>query len=174
MVEFPPPQAVTSFNPKRRGWQQLPRQELCWVCAAFPSAGWEANAPTWSYSGQEGGSSALGEESSKQPERAGGFTQLSLYLAPQPLDLKSLRFKDISSFRGCSVKQALATRPNILLVLAIMSQHWQKERCLKKEKDTNWNTPSFCRLCSPLGTPKESSTSLIKWFKLSGPLQRTQ
>lgn len=138
------------------------------VCAALPSAGWEANTPTRSYAEQEGGSSALWEGSYKQPEHDGVFIQISWYLAPQWLDLKSLRFKDISSFGGCSVKQALATRPNILLVLAIVSQHWQNRGSLKKKKDTNWNTPSVCSLCSPLGTPKESSSSLIKGFELSG------
>lgn len=111
------------------------------MCAAFPSAGWEANAPTWSYSEQEGGSWALWEESYKQPEHADVFIQLSLYLAPQRLYFKSLRFKHISSLGGCSVKQALATCPHILLVLAIMSQRWQKTGCLKKRK-IHTETPS--------------------------------
>lgn len=59
------------------------------MCAAFPSAGWEANAPTWSYSGQEGGSSALWEESYKQPGHDDVFIQITWYLAPQQLDFKS-------------------------------------------------------------------------------------
>lgn len=47
---------------------------------------------------------------------------------------KKLRFKNISSFRGCLAKQALAIRPNISLVLAIVSQHWQKKDAWKKRK----------------------------------------
>lgn len=82
---------------------------------------------------------------------------------------------DISSFWGCSVKQALATRPNVLLVLAIMSKHWQKWDAFKKKKKKciNRNTHSVYRLCSPLGTPEEErSSSLIQWFQLSGFLQK--
>lgn len=117
----------------------------------------QAGEPTLPHGATQGRKEGAMFASYKQPEHAGFFIQLSLYLAPQWLDLKSLRFKHISSSGGCSVKQALATRPNILLVLAIMSQHRQKTRCLKKEKDTNWNSFSLVGFAVHWALPRRAA-----------------
>lgn len=96
----------------------------------------QAGKPTLPHGATQGRKegAVLFGNSYKQPKHSGVFTQLSLYLAPQRLDFKSLRFTDISSFGGCSAKEALATCPNILLVLAIISQHWQEKKMLKKRE----------------------------------------
>lgn len=155
------------------GRHQLSGQEPSWVSAAFLSAGWKANTLTRSYSGQEGGSSTLWEESYKQPEHAWCFYPALFVSGTTTVSFKKPQVHGYFQFLRLFSKTSTGHSPKRFTSFGYYVKTLAKKKdALKKKKDINRNTHSVYRLCSPLGTPKEQRRrSLVQWFRLSGLLQ---